>query len=100
MTATSVVVVTVKFLFGVCDCTVDIDTGMGNFSPMLGILQCVDMCMCDHISLWVWTAGVKIFWEPSSYFLQFWTHDQTFLNREVYKCGCFSFMSSFHFGRL
>ena len=30
---------TTKFLFGMCDCTVDSDVGTGNFSLVLGILH-------------------------------------------------------------
>ena len=39
MTVTSVAVATTKFLFGMCDCTVDSDTQTGEFSLMLGILH-------------------------------------------------------------
>ena len=31
------VYVTTKFLFGMCDCTVDSDVGTGDFSLVLGI---------------------------------------------------------------
>ena len=30
---------TTKFLFGMCNCTVDIDVGTGDFSLLLGILH-------------------------------------------------------------
>ena len=36
---TSVAVATAKFLFGMCNCTVDSDIGMGGFSLVLGILH-------------------------------------------------------------
>ena len=39
VTATSVAAGTMKFLFGICDCTVDIYVGTGNFSLVLGILH-------------------------------------------------------------
>ena len=39
MTISSVAVVTAKFLFGICDCTVKSDVGSGDFSLMLGILH-------------------------------------------------------------
>ena len=39
VTITSVAVATEKILFGTCDCTVDIEVGMGDFSFVLGILH-------------------------------------------------------------
>ena len=42
MTATSVAAAT-KLLFCMCDCTVDIDVGTGDFSPALEILH-----VCGH----------------------------------------------------
>ena len=39
MTVTSVAIVTTKSLFGMCDCTVDIDVGTGDFSLVLGIFH-------------------------------------------------------------
>ena len=39
MTVTSVAVATTTFLFGMCDCTVDSDIGMGDSSLVLGILH-------------------------------------------------------------
>ena len=44
MTVTSIAVVTMKFLFGMCDCTVDVDVGMGDFSLLLWILH-----VCGHM---------------------------------------------------
>ena len=44
MTVTSVVVATAKFLFVMCDRTVDIDVGTGDCSLVLGILH-----MCGHV---------------------------------------------------
>ena len=41
---TGVAVATTKFLFGMCDCTVDIDVGTGDFSLVLGILH-----VCAHV---------------------------------------------------
>ena len=35
----SVAVAVMKFLFGTCDCTVDIDNQTGDFSLVLGILH-------------------------------------------------------------
>ena len=46
MTITSAAVVTAKFLFDMCDCMVDIDIGIGDFSLLLGILH-----MCTHIHM-------------------------------------------------
>jgi len=57
VTVTSVAVVTMKFLFGTCNCTVDSDIGTSDFSLVLGILHmCVDMHTCNHMCLWIWTA--------------------------------------------
>ena len=39
VTVTIIAVGTMKFLFGMNDCTVDSDVGMGYFSIMLGIWQ-------------------------------------------------------------
>ena len=39
MTVTNVAVVTTKFLFGMCDCTIHSDVGTGDFSLMLEILH-------------------------------------------------------------
>ena len=39
-----VAVATMKFLFGICDCTVDTDIGTGDFSLVLGILY-----VCGHV---------------------------------------------------
>ena len=39
MTVTSVAVATAKFLFGICDYTVDSDVGTGNIWLALGILH-------------------------------------------------------------
>ena len=39
VTITNAAVATAKFLFGMCDCTVDIDVGTGDFSLVLGILH-------------------------------------------------------------
>ena len=38
VTVISVAVATIKFLLGMCDCTVDSDIGKGNFLLLLGIL--------------------------------------------------------------
>ena len=46
MTVTSIAVPTTKFLFGMCNCTVDSDVGIGSFSLLLGILH-----MCGHMHL-------------------------------------------------
>ena len=43
MTVTIVAVVTVRFLVGVCDWTVDSDVGKGDFSLVLGILH-----LCEY----------------------------------------------------
>jgi len=43
VTVTSVAVVTKQFLFGMCDCIVDIDVGKNNFSFVLGIWH-----ICGH----------------------------------------------------
>ena len=43
VTVTSVAVTTTTFLSGICDCTVDSDVGIGNFSLVLGILH-----VCGH----------------------------------------------------
>ena len=39
VTVTSAAGATLKFLFGMCDCTVDSDVGNGDFSLVLGILH-------------------------------------------------------------
>ena len=44
MIVTSVAVATTEFLVGMCDCTVDSDAQMGDFSLMLGILH-----VCGHV---------------------------------------------------
>ena len=46
MTVTCVAVVTAKFLFGMCNCTVDSDVGTGDFLLMLGIFH-----MCGHVHM-------------------------------------------------
>ena len=38
MTVTSVAVVTIKFLFGMCNCMVGSDVGKGQCLPLLGVL--------------------------------------------------------------
>ena len=43
VTVTNVAVATTKFLFGICDCTVDRDVDAGDFSLVLGNLQ-----VCGH----------------------------------------------------
>ena len=43
MTVTSVAVATTKLLFGMCDCMVNSDVGMGDFSLTLEISQ-----VCGH----------------------------------------------------
>ena len=43
---TSVAVVTMKFLFGMCDCSVDSDIGTSNYSSVLEILH---MCGYAHV---------------------------------------------------
>ena len=51
VTVTSVTVVTMKFVFGICNCMVDSDIRMGEFWLVLGILH---GCTC----LLAWTAMV------------------------------------------
>ena len=52
MTDTSVAVATTKFLFGMCDCTVDSDVGTGDFSLVPGILHvCGHAHVRSHVSL-------------------------------------------------
>ena len=47
----SVAVATTKFIFGIYDCTVDIDVGTGDFSLLLGTLQvCGHAHMRSHVS--------------------------------------------------
>ena len=46
VTVTSVAVVTTKFLFGMCNCTVGEDVGTGDFPLVLGILHA-----CRHAQL-------------------------------------------------
>ena len=46
MTVTDVVVMTMKFLFGMCNCMVDSNVGKGHFSLVLGLL-CV--CVDTHV---------------------------------------------------
>ena len=55
VTVTSVAVVTTKFLFGICDCTVDSDVGKGD-SFRAGAFACVDTCTCDRTCLRAWTG--------------------------------------------
>ena len=51
VTATSVAVATTKFLFGMCDCTVDKDVGKGGFLLMLETLHlCEHSYMLSHMS--------------------------------------------------
>ena len=60
MTVTSVAITTAKFLFGMCNCTVDSDVGMYNFLLVLGILWTyahVIMRVSGHrllLDLFVW----------------------------------------------
>ena len=49
MIVTNVVVTKTKLLFGMCNCTVDSDFGMGNFHLCRGICTCIDMPMCNCI---------------------------------------------------
>ena len=44
MTFTTVAVVITKVLFGICNCRVDSDVGMSNYTLALGIL-----CICGHV---------------------------------------------------
>ena len=44
MTVTSVAVATTKFLFAICDCTIDNDVSTGDFSLVLGTLY-----VCEHV---------------------------------------------------
>ena len=46
MTITSVAVGTTKFLFGICDCMVDIDDGTDDLSLVLGVLH---VCEREHM---------------------------------------------------
>ena len=46
---TSVAVVTMKFLFGMCNCMADSDAGKGDYLLMQGILQ---TCEGTHIQAW------------------------------------------------
>ena len=51
MTVTSVTVATTKFLFGMCDCTVDSDVGTEDFSLVLRILHvCGKARVRSHMS--------------------------------------------------
>ena len=51
VTVVSVAAATTKFLFGVCDCTVDINVGTGDFSFVLGILHvCGYVHVRSHVS--------------------------------------------------
>ena len=58
MIVTSVAVATMKFRFGMCDCTVDSKGGEDDFPLVLGILQvCGDAHVRSHVSLgmdWYW----------------------------------------------
>jgi len=57
VTVTSVAVVTMKFLIGMCNCMADSDVGKSNLLLVMGILHmCVDMHTCNHMCLWIWTA--------------------------------------------
>ena len=55
MTGTSVAVATAKFLFGMCNCTVDNDVGMDNFLLVLGILW-----TCAHAIMRVSGHGLPL----------------------------------------
>ena len=46
ITFTSVAVATTQFLFGMCDCIVDSNVGVGDCLLMLGILH-----MCGHMQM-------------------------------------------------
>ena len=51
MTVTGVAVAIMKFLIGICNCTVDSDVGTGSFSLVLGILHvCGQAHMRSHVS--------------------------------------------------
>ena len=56
VTVASAVVVTTKFLFGICDCTVDSDVGTGDFSLVLRISTCVPTRTCDRMRIRAWTV--------------------------------------------
>ena len=47
---TGIAVVIPKFPFGMCNCIIDSDVGMGDFSVVLGIL---DVCRHTHMQLHV-----------------------------------------------
>ena len=47
MTVTDVAVAATKFLFGMCDRTIDSDVGTGDFLLVLGILHVVDIHAYD-----------------------------------------------------
>ena len=56
VTVTNVAVATTKFLFGMCDCTVDSDIGQAIFRSCWGFYMCVAMGTCDRTCLKVWTG--------------------------------------------
>ena len=60
MTITSVAVTIAKFIFGMCDCTVDSDVGMGDFSLKEGICKCMDNRTFDRTCLRTWNLVCAI----------------------------------------
>ena len=56
VTVTSVAVAKTNCLFGMCDYTVNSDIGTCDFSLVLGIFTCVDMCTCDRACLLAWAV--------------------------------------------
>ena len=59
-TVTSVVVATTKFLFGMCDCTLNSGAGTGDLSLGLEILHvCGHAHVCSHVSLGMETRAIR-----------------------------------------
>ena len=58
MTITSVAVATKKFLFGMCDCTVDSDVGTNDFSLVLRIFN---VCGHAHVRSCI-SLGMELCW--------------------------------------
>ena len=56
VTVTGVAVATTKFLFSMCDYTIDSDVGTGDFSLVLGISH---MCTCNRTCLRAGSGSVS-----------------------------------------
>ena len=56
VTVISIAVTTTKFLFGMCDCTVNNNVGTGDFSLVLGEFARVDTRTCDRTCLRTWAG--------------------------------------------